>query len=303
MDNILLELTGVYVSSIILELQKEALDEKIDVATLLRKVFLISTKLGLKELNIWANNELNAYKDDDAVPEYRKTKGELKAFNRFHGWIKVDFADSDWEENVTVTNITQSIAEIQRLKSSDNSTLVQNFNSERLRILRELIGTNNDLSLFIPVTAMDHIVSSVRNTVLDWSLKLEQEGILGQGLEFSGIEKERASMTTNIKIENFQGVLGDVSNSEVTQNLDMNIEKNNFEKLADFLRKNDVSETDIASLNSAIESDGVIDSDIGGQVSSWIGNMVSKSASGAWGVSIAAAGNLLATAISQFYGM
>lgn len=290
-------------SSIILELQKEALDEKVDIATLLRKVFLVSTKLGLKDLKAWANNELNAYKDDDTVPEYRKTKGELKSFNRFHGWIKVDFAESDWEDKITVTNISQSIAEIQRLKSSKNATLVQNFNGDRLRILREMIGTDNELSLFIPVTSMDHILSSVRNTVLDWSLKLEQEGILGQDLEFTGIEKERASMTTTIKIENFQGVLGDVSNSEITQNLDMNIEKNNFEQLAEFLRKNDVEESDISSLNSAIETDGAIDSNVGSKVSAWIGNMVSKSASGTWHVSIAAAGNLLATAIAKFYGM
>lgn len=292
-------------ASIILELQKDALDEKVDVVTLLRKVFLVSTKLGLTELNTWANNELNGYKDNDAIPEYRKTKGELKSFNRFHGWIKVGFPNSELEEKITVTSTSQSIAEIQRLKASDNTTLTQNFNGDHLRILQEMIGTNNDLSLFIPVTAMDHIVSSVRNTILDWSLKLEQEGILGQDLEFSGIEKERASMTTNINIENFQGVLGDVSNSEVTQNLDMCIDKNNFNQLADFLRKNEVSETDISSLNSAIDTDGDIDveSGIGTKVCGWIGDMVSKSASGSWNVSIAAAGNLLATAISKYYGM
>jgi hypothetical protein len=293
------------VASIILELQKDALDEGVDIVTLLRKVFLVSTKLNLVELKTWTNNELNGYQDNDAVPEYRKTRGELKSFNRFHGWIKVNFADSEWEDKVTLTSTSQSIAAIQRLKLAGNAPLTQNFNGDRLSVLQEMIGTNNDLSLFIPITTMDHILSSVRNTILDWSLKLEQEGIFGQDLEFSGIEKERASMTTNIKIENFQGVLGDVSNSEVTQNLDMNIDKNNFDQLSEFLKKNEVSENDIVSLNSAIETDGCIDVEngIGEQVSVWIGNMVSKSASGSWNVSIAAAGNLLATAISKYYGM
>lgn len=292
-------------ASIILELQKDALDEGVDIVTLLRKVFLVSTKLNLVELKTWTNNELNGYQDNDAVPEYRKTRGELKSFNHFHGWKKVNFANSEWEDDVTLTSTSQSIAEIQRLKLTGNASLTQNFNGDCLNILQKMIGTNNDLSLFIPVTTMDHILSSVRNTILDWSLKLEQEGILGQDLEFSGIEKERASMTTNIKIENFQGVLGDVSNSEVTQNLDMDIDKNNFDQLSEFLKKNEVSENDIVSLNSAIETDGCIDvkSGIGEKVSGWIGNMVSKSASGSWNVSIAAAGNLLATAISKYYGM
>jgi hypothetical protein len=293
------------VSSIILELQRDALDDGIDIGTLLRKVFLISTKLNLAELKTWTNNELNGYKENDVVPEYRKTRGELKSFNSVHGWTKVNFADTDWEDRVTLTSTSQSIAAIERLKSSGNNTLTQNFNGERLAILQEMIGTNNDLCLFVPVSTMDHILSSVRNTILDWALKLEQQGIIGQGIEFSGIEKERATMTTNIKIENFQGVLGDISNSEVTQNLDMKIDKNNFEQLSEFLKKNDVSETDIDALNSAIEIDGHIDyeSGIGEKVSGWIGNMVSKSASGGWNVSIAAAGNLLATAISKFYGL
>jgi hypothetical protein len=57
------------VASIILELQKDALDEGVDIVTLLRKVFLVSTKLNLVELKTWTNNELNGYQDNDAVPE------------------------------------------------------------------------------------------------------------------------------------------------------------------------------------------------------------------------------------------
>lgn len=292
-------------SSIILDLQKEALDDKVEISTLLRKVFLVSTKLELTELKTWVNNELNGYKSDDSIPEYRRTKSELKSFNRFHGWIAVGFPDSEWEQKITLTSTSQSIAEIERLRGSSNNSLIQKPNADRLRLLQEMIGTNNDLAHFIPITAMDHIINSVRNTVLDWALKLEQEGILGNELEFTGIEKERASMTTNIKIENFQGVLGDVSNSEVTQNLDMNIEKNDFDQLANFLRKNEVEEADINLLSEAIQTDGLVTTEtgIGEKVSSWIGGMVTKSASGGWSISIAAAGNLLATAIAKYYGM
>lgn len=51
------------------------------------------------------------------------------------------------------------------------------------------------------------IIDSVRNILLEWSLKLEKDGILGDGITFSKEEKEKAS-TVNYHIQNFSGVLG-----------------------------------------------------------------------------------------------
>lgn len=293
-------------ASIVLELQKEALDEKIDIASLLRKVFLVSVKLNLIDLKEWAKNELDGYEEYNSLPKYRKIYGILKSFNPYHGWKNIEYENSDLEKTFTESPIFQSIAEIQKLTLSSTPALTKNLNAGQLKILKKAIGTSNEITLFIPVTAMEKIINSVRNTILDWALKLEQEGILGHGLEFNDTEKERAQMTkTTIRIENFQGVLGDVSNSEVIQNLDMKINKNDFNQLADFLAKNEVDTADISSLHAAIEDDGAVvttNSGLGKQVSGWIGNMVSKSASGSWNVSIAAAGNLLSTAISKYYG-
>jgi hypothetical protein len=40
-------------------------------------------------------------------------------------------------------------------------------------------------SLFTPRTEIVRIVDQVRTILLNWSLKLEEEGILGEGLSFS----------------------------------------------------------------------------------------------------------------------
>lgn len=53
------------------------------------------------------------------------------------------------------------------------------------------------------------IVDSVRTIVLEWSLKLEKDGILGDRLSFSREEKEKASAFT-FNIQNFTGVAGSV---------------------------------------------------------------------------------------------
>jgi hypothetical protein len=57
------------------------------------------------------------------------------------------------------------------------------------------------------------IVDAVRNAILNWTLKLEEDGILGEGLTFGAKERETAAAahyTTN----NF---FGPVSNSQIQQ--------------------------------------------------------------------------------------
>lgn len=46
-----------------------------------------------------------------------------------------------------------------------------------------------------------NIQSKIRNMVLDWALTLEEEGILGKGIQFSKTEKELA-MTNQFNIQN-----------------------------------------------------------------------------------------------------
>ena len=63
---------------IVIELQREALDEKISIESLIRKAYLVAKKLKLKEFEEWLNQEQNGYKKE--IPEYRNITGEIKAW-------------------------------------------------------------------------------------------------------------------------------------------------------------------------------------------------------------------------------
>jgi hypothetical protein len=136
-------------------------------------------------------------------------------------------------------------------------------------------------------------------------MKLEEEGILGEGLTFSHEEKQKAQGNPSINIGQFQGILGNVADSNVTQNLEMSVQSGDFEALAEFLENKKVSKEDISELKKAIESDPQPESNnkFGEKVSSWIGKMIKKAASGAWQISITTAGNILSTAIKTYYGL
>ncbi len=82
-------------------------------------------------------------------------------------------------------------------------------------VLNELDKSQGNLELgIVPVLVMDRarvkgVVDAVRNTILNWSLKLEQDGILGNELSFSNEEKGKATGIT-CNIQNFTGVAGNV---------------------------------------------------------------------------------------------
>ena len=119
------------------------------------------------------------------------------------------------------------------------------------------------------------------------------------------LEKHKAQSAPNISIANFQGVLGDVTGSNITQSLNMNIQKNVFESLSDYLKNQGVNEKDIQELRVAINEDNQpkTPEKFGKKVSEWIGNMMSKAASGLWQIEVSAAGTLLAEAIKAYYGL
>jgi len=152
------------------------------------------------------------------------------------------------------------------------------------------------------------ILDAIRNAILEWALKLESEGILGDELSFSDDEKRKASSSTVIQhVENlnFQGVLGSVTESNLTQNLQMTIHKDDIDGLKNYLSSLKIEKDDIEELEKALHVDPRPSKaqQFGQKVSSWIGNMVQKSASGGWEIGVAVAGQLLAQAISAYYGI
>jgi hypothetical protein len=67
--------------------------------------------------------------------------------------------------------------------------------------------------LLVPDVSVYGIIEAVRNALLNWALKLEQDGILGEGITFSEREKTIAS-SVNYHIENF---VGEMNNSQLQQ--------------------------------------------------------------------------------------
>ena len=205
-------------SFLVLELQAAAMDPNVKVTDILRKALVVATKLGLSEFQVWCENELHGY-HGTGVPEYRRLEGQIKTRHPSGVWVPVRLSDPKIAEQLSARLIGQSIGEIEPTveHTTNEETIEVPFPHALLtRIFSNTLQFQLGMcpTLVIEKTHLFGILEAVRNTVLKWSLKLEQSGIMGEGMTFSREEVHKATMST-YNIHNFTGILGNVDSSQV----------------------------------------------------------------------------------------
>lgn len=178
--------------SLVHQLQADALNGQVKLTDLLRKAKTVATKLKLAEFRAWCDHELNGY-PPDAVPDYRHVSGELKAKNPVtHIWMPCYFEDSALAEQLSHRAVQSSVAELEHLASGDGM-LAMPFNQEAQMHFMRYSNVPAPPFLVIQRNRIIGILDTVRTTILEWSLKLEEDGIVGEGMSFSNEEQAVAS--------------------------------------------------------------------------------------------------------------
>lgn len=199
---------------IVIQLQREALDENVDIETLLRKAYLVARKLKLKEFEEWISYEQNGYKGN--IPDYRTVGGEIKAWNPYHGWIPVVFEGSvsDIFNRMPLGLPISAISDTYNDSDGSVSFTVSGALTELLNKSDSLLQTN--YTFRSSKAELRKIISAVRNRILDWSILLEENGIVGEGLRFTDneVKTARESQVINNYTNNFYST---ADNSQIQQ--------------------------------------------------------------------------------------
>lgn len=203
--------------SVVRELQQDALNRQVTISDLLRKALVVARKLGLTEFQAWINRELTGYAAGPDIPEYRRVSGQARAWNPYRGWIPIIFSSPKQEEWLTQRNATQSAAELEVLLGSQgvDGLLHMPFAATTQKYIFEDAPFESEATLFVQYASLAKILDSVRTIVLNWALKLEEDGILGEGLAFSEEDKAQAKVQPQ-SVVNFYGP---VHNPQVQQNV------------------------------------------------------------------------------------
>lgn len=183
-------------TGIVRELQKEALDKSVRPSDLLRKALTVARKLKVPDIEAWIMAELNGYANDAKFPDYRWVKGEIKSFNPYNGsWLPVMFTDHEPKvyDALTRRQCNQSISEIEHLISDSSGELAMPYSPKVQRQLMKGTDMIQPPVLIVQQSKLHGIVDAVRTAILDWALKLEEQGVLGEDLSFSEADQRAAS--------------------------------------------------------------------------------------------------------------
>ncbi|GFM27185.1 hypothetical protein [Novosphingobium sp. PY1] len=184
------------------EIQALALDPTVNVADLLRRVKLAAVKLNLQDAIEWVDSELNGYVAVDSIPSYRHITGRVMVHDPYKGLYPLA-GNSRIIDKLGKAPLRESISALEEVTSGENSDLMVPLP----RGIVEKINNSNggyhcDINNHITKSSVVAVIDHVRNLVLEWSLALEQEGILGEGISFSKEEKKLAK-ESHLTINNY----------------------------------------------------------------------------------------------------
>jgi hypothetical protein len=206
-------------SSLIEELQRDALNGNVDVSHLLRKAYTVAVKLKLEKFEAWCQYELNGYPKGVEIPEYRHIHGQVKAFNPYNGvWHIMRFDECpELGEQVSNRQELSPIGQLQDLvaKADGSAMMAVILPMPVQHLLLRGDEAFNQVRLEFGRSTVVKMLDAIRNKILEWSLKLEQQGIVGEGMSFS-IGEKKAAVENSERLQSIINI-GTMVNSTIQQ--------------------------------------------------------------------------------------
>lgn len=278
------------------------------------KTKVLLHKFGEKALIAWVAAELNGYKDTDELPDYRILKVTVlgnfsnMAYRYTAQPLPLSHLDEKLRKNLETSYLRQSIAVIESYAKDDSSLTIT--------IPPELYGALSkglDPSYSVErawgkhqVGDMLQVINQIRSRLLDFVLQLSERipnEIEPEKMKEKSKEIGTTELFNNAVFGNNATVIVGDSNIQHIRN---SIKINDFDALADELRKHSMSKEDIASLKAAIEGDRnapeLTEKRFGANVRKWMGKMLTKATDAIWNINLGVAGNLLTEALKAYYG-
>lgn len=191
--------------SLVLDFEDKITDKNYSISDLLRHCLIIATKLKQLEFVKWINSELNGYKDIKEIPKYRKIPVSIKFYNPINGWRPYIISDEGINNALNKMPIINSISELESLSLCDGNVIRMSVPIKFKNVLIESMDFETDFSYESNKLYIIGILDSVKNEMLRWILKLEEEGIVDKENVFSAKQIEQASRITNQITNNFYG--------------------------------------------------------------------------------------------------
>ena len=301
--------------SLLRDIQAAAIDGSTDLEILLRKCRVLAARLKNEEFRQWVENELNGYKNDQKIPDYRKYHGHC--IGHFLGPFGSGLRNApipqasipaEIRDRLTKVNFHQSVSSLQNLVDDcKTGSLRQDWPADANALFGQEIYDGMVLGqawLQIPKNMVVGILSTVRNRILSFVLEIEASNP-DAGEALPGSTPVPTKEVSQVFYTTIHGNVGNIASGHGnTQTATVNVHRSDLRSLLHFLKDQGVTQPDIDELEAAVKSDPApTENGFGKGVSQWIGKMTTKALSGAWDISKDIASKVLLEAVNQYYGL
>ncbi|HGW3643448.1 TPA: abortive phage resistance protein [Klebsiella variicola] len=303
-----------------LELQNLVSSTDGSITDMLLKAKLIASKLELDGFDDFINKEFLGYKyalfgdDRKKFPSHRRILATIVKRDEYYHHVDIDIYNC--EDPLLAKSllelrwayVTLSITHLESELSS-GGTLYLNIPDWLLWDTPIPVADYQYYFWEIEAVKIKEIISAIKFSLLEWTLSLERQGILGEGLLFTQKEIDAAPMTITHNINNFHapvnnaGSIGAGNSGDNHQN--NSIASGDFDSLKQQFRAFGIQDEDIELFEKIIkESPAPLSNDkLGKGIGDWAGAMIGKAYAGELKISGVSAPASLIGSICRYYGI
>lgn len=294
-----------------------ASDGAVSPETALLKARVLASRLRNAELAAWVRSELEGY-GSDAVPEYRRIgvrfRGQAKGFEVGHlvtrpEDIPVSVLPENLRDQFRCRSVTQSIRSLQSLLAADDGIVMIQVPQECLALVNNgkvLRGAQfTRLWLEIGKAQVEDVIAAVRTRLLEFALDMEASLADVKADPDGPPPTVPDSVVQRSIINNIYGgaVNLSVESLGVTQQAS-SVARGDWGSLRALLEALGVEAADRDSLKDAVDAEpAVTDKSLGPRVTSWLGRMATRVATGAGKVVSGTALESMTKAVLRYYGI
>jgi len=281
-----------------------------------------------QELIDYTQNELNGYRNQDNIPDYRRTIGTLfidmqMYIHRYSGQLPVSMLEEPYRDALKYVYVREGIAAIEKLAreaesgDSDGQIMTQ-LPMEMLHILqvpaRKLYksGARVDVigaRLVGNASIVVEIPNAIRTRLLEFTMSLAE--MFGHDIEIESFNKKAEinnqtiihQMNTTINNSGDGNVINTGNQNQIENNV--TLYKGDIERLQKELAKQGIEENDIIEISQIVQEEqpDLETGRLGVKSNGWISKIINKSLNGIGKIATGVSANLLATLVKQYYGM
>ena len=305
--------------SLLKEIRDAAVDANVPIANVLRKCAILGAQLKNNDLRDWALQELNGYKTDSDVPEYRTVMAPLTGdfAGPFQSGctnvpIPAMLLPKKLQDRARTARFPAGVASLESLLESEGGEYVTvSWSGDWIAWIQSEGKGKFDMTLLaarqvVGLSAIVDMIETVRNRVLEFCLRLEEEMpelMADDNPSPTDAVEAKATQVYN-QVFVFGSHTGNIANaSPAAEQLMLDVQQGDLPGLTKVLSEVGVPPDEVDALRSAIEEDGESGRNDGRTAAAWFKRATKAVASGTWSLTKGATIATISRAIMSFFGL